>query len=1229
MTKSKRASLARRLLLGALLFAGLVTLAVVTSPWWWASAARGILAGQGITFADFESLGYSRFALRDVRFENPSASATVARLEADSPLAWLAHATFSQPGPVILTTWQVTLHNPDRTPSATPFAIDGWPGLRSRLNETLATLQRWLPEARAGSGTVTFDKQTLSVASLDWFASEGKLHIDDIAWRGQTADADLRWLAADSQLSFSATTHDEQWGASLETNDNTVIGQLRLWKQPVDLRATFPARGWIPEQAELTATRLAVPGRAVGLGELYAALPTEARLVWKDALFTVELSAEGQPAENNPAPPLRLALAGQGDTESLRIERFDISFPGTSARLMAPIVIDRDAQIRSGASQFSLDSDLEKIPGVQNLRGKITGRVLVEPDSQGEPRLTAKLEASNVTAPGLDIKNAAFEAVHTGQLLTVKNARIAFADGSEADVQGAWNWRERTLSEGKLEGDIKPAAFARWLPQSLTFSRFTVSAQAEGHWPDLKHSGKLAVTEATVGTPKSVSATAEWSGTGPTAEDASAEIKTGNSAAVLKGRVTLTETTIDSLALTLPDAPALTLARPARILWQPSLSIETLDLTGGDTRVSFAWSTLAGRAAKIDLVNIASSWLRDFLPSTWPRWQLDSGALEGRWPEGPFEGTTKVLGQVEIAPDKNARIELTAQARSTGVLIEQLLVSDENGSVLTARGGVPLIITPATAPFWKLDPAGRWSLTADTTPDSPFWTAQAEASGIKLRAPRLTARIDGSVEKPDASIELQAEEIAFDRHRLPPLSKLDARLVLDAGRIDLEKLSVLIAGQAATASGHSRINAEQWAAILHDPRQLWQGDAEATLSLPRIEISALSGFLPQAFAPTGTLSGDMTVRASGEIAGTLKLHDASTHPISPFGSFNQISGDILFSGRKAEVKSLSALASGQAVKAAGTVEFPADAPLKVDLTLAGENLPLARQTGLLIRGDLNLQVKSSADGRTTLGGEVRLHDSLFLRDVRSLIPTRGGSPSSRPPYFSVTAEPFRDWQLALTVGGDRFITLRTPLFSGVVSGRFQLSGTLFEPVAIGQATFDEGVVRLPFAALRLTNGSVRLTQADPYSPQIAINAASRTLGYDVRMELSGAVSDPSLEFSSSPPLSSEQILLMVMAGETPRSDISYSATQRATGIGVYLGKSLLSGVFGDPTAAERLTISSGENVTEGGKETYNVEYKLDNRWSLIGERDEFDDYNAGVKLRVFTSKKKKTDVAPR
>ncbi len=270
---------------------------------------------------------------------------------------------------------------------------------------------------------------------------------------------------------------------------------------------------------------------------------------------------------------------------------------------------------------------------------------------------------------------------------------------------------------------------------------------------------------------------------------------------------------------------------------------------------------------------------------------------------------------------------------------------------------------------------------------------------------------------------------------------------------------------------------------------------------------------------------------------------------------------------------------------------------------------------------MDLKVKSDDDGITTLSGDVNLHDGLFLRDVRSLIPKRGGGAASRPPYFSVTKAPYRDWRLALTVGGHRFITLRTPLLNGVVSGRFQLGGTLFEPIAIGQATFDEGTILLPFAALRLTSGSVRLTQADPYSPQLAINAASRTLGYDIRMDISGPASDPALTFSSSPSLTSEQVLLMVMAGEPPRTDVTSTTSDRATSIGIYVGKSLFSGLFGDPASTSRLSFSSGANVSRSGKETLEAEYTLTDRWSLVGERDEFDDYNVGVKLRLYTAKK--------
>jgi translocation and assembly module TamB len=87
-----------------------------------------------------------------------------------------------------------------------------------------------------------------------------------------------------------------------------------------------------------------------------------------------------------------------------------------------------------------------------------------------------------------------------------------------------------------------------------------------------------------------------------------------------------------------------------------------------------------------------------------------------------------------------------------------------------------------------------------------------------------------------------------------------------------------------------------------------------------------------------------------------------------------------------------------------------------------------------------------------------------------------------------------------------------------------------------------------------------------------------------------------------------------MPGDTAVSGIG--DRKRLTVLGAYLGRGFFGGLGGDDS--ERLTITSGEQVTQQGGETYLVEYLLGNRWSLVGEYDEFDDYNVGLKWRVFS-----------
>jgi translocation and assembly module TamB len=177
---------------------------------------------------------------------------------------------------------------------------------------------------------------------------------------------------------------------------------------------------------------------------------------------------------------------------------------------------------------------------------------------------------------------------------------------------------------------------------------------------------------------------------------------------------------------------------------------------------------------------------------------------------------------------------------------------------------------------------------------------------------------------------------------------------------------------------------------------------------------------------------------------------------------------------------------------------------------------------------------------------------------------------------------------------------------------------LREPLAIGEAKIESGQLQFPFANLRVQQGFISTTSEDPFRPTLYATAGSRTFGYDVQMTLTGPADKPIIEFSSTPPLTSEQVLLMITAGELPRRETTFSTEQRAGRLALFLGRSLLSKFTGDDGGAERLTVTSGENVTEQGKQTYALEYKINEDVSIVGEYDRFGAWNAGVKWRVYS-----------
>jgi translocation and assembly module TamB len=69
---------------------------------------------------------------------------------------------------------------------------------------------------------------------------------------------------------------------------------------------------------------------------------------------------------------------------------------------------------------------------------------------------------------------------------------------------------------------------------------------------------------------------------------------------------------------------------------------------------------------------------------------------------------------------------------------------------------------------------------------------------------------------------------------------------------------------------------------------------------------------------------------------------------------------------------------------------------------------------------------------------------------------------------------------------------------------------------------------------------------------------------------------------------------------------------------MFFGRDLLAKLGLSDQSQERLTVRSGEEISDQGRPTYHVEYKLSDRWSLVGEYDRFGDFNAGFKWRILS-----------
>jgi autotransporter translocation and assembly factor TamB len=863
------------------------------------------------------------------------------------------------------------------------------------------------------------------------------------------------------------------------------------------------------------------------------------------------------------------------------------------------------------------------------------------------PAGSLNLQARQVRVAGTPFGDADVDLKFSDEKLQVSSARLRNRN-DRVDISGSIRLRQKLLEDVRLKVAISDLAAYRgpWLP-----ALSDVSGSLQGR---LQATGDLMLPEAAADLQVENLRFNDWQ-----LEKASTKISSSGrviiieSAAATLGQQQIqfagdirrnpaaTEfgVTLKKLALIRRGSILLGLEREAsfRLFRNGRMVFDNLDLVGSVGRVSVNGRFEPDGASNL-LIGVADlkgdGWL-DLLVADRLQFQGLNARIKiaGR-PTAPsfaVEGILDNLGSPGVPMAFSGRFNLEYSQKV--FKIHQFEWQGQKGQQIELTGALPL------DPFGKhLFAEGQIALNGRTRISDAgvlgFILPWAASTGGSIQC---DLSLSGAWTHPAGRLHLAVADLKrpVDIRPLPPGPyTINSDVRIDGDRVTLELLEASSAGWKIQAKG-------LWHGVptlpdLVDPharKPKGEVDLEGSLTVsdlswipPEVEgVRRLTGRLEA----RGTLLGPLTApRAQA----TIKLSDAEFAPDFDMPSLRGLNLEAAVTPQAVNIRSLKGELGGAPFELTGSWQLAAGADAAADLRLRGKNILLYRTEGLRLRADTDLTLKGPL-ARLELSGEVAVTDGRYSKNF-GLIEgiTAAGKPNTGGGFrlFSIQKPPLRDMVFNVRLTAKEPFYIRNNLIRGSVRPDLVLTGTGEIPLLVGKVYVESTRLYLPAGRMQLETGLVRFEQADPDRPRLDLIGTATMLGYDITAVIDGPYDEPVITLSSIPPLPNEELLMLLLTGQPPKTgSVRSNSSRQGLNVAVFLGRDLISRLFGsdsdeiNESILDRFDVQVGRAVTRQGEDTIDSQFRIaddvlmdGDSLYLTGERDYFDFYNGGIKLVI-------------
>jgi translocation and assembly module TamB len=567
---------------------------------------------------------------------------------------------------------------------------------------------------------------------------------------------------------------------------------------------------------------------------------------------------------------------------------------------------------------------------------------------------------------------------------------------------------------------------------------------------------------------------------------------------------------------------------------------------------------------------------------------------------------------------------LELKADSTGSNLAYELQSKLVGAQLSASGQTSLLgdyQTQAKVTVSGLDIANVIALTA---PGS-FKGTSSIAGTVSVSGPAAKPkRMEGSAEFDDVDLKLQGVELKAAQ----PL-----RASLKDGTVTLDQIHVTGQDTDLRASGT--------AVVFGDPNP--QGG--------RIDLNA-SGSVSMALASTMNpdliSSGKVTfkVAADGRLkkpafTGDVLFQNVNLSLEGVANGLSNLNGTLVFNEDRLDVKNMTAMTGGGQLKIGGYLAYQKG--LFADLTATGDVVRV-RYNGLSATANASLRLQGQPQG-LLLSGNVLVTRFGVGADVDFAALTAAGGVQAPPDPNSL----MNKIRLEVHVTSSPQLDFQNSFAKLAGSVDLTVGGTLAVPSVLGRIQITDGSATYLGTKYELERGTIYFSNPVRIDPTIDLDATARVENYDITIGVHGTVTNLKPTYRSEPPLTEADIFNLLALGRTQEEAQLYQQQEEQIGadpttnalLGGALNATVASrvgklfgagsvkidpafiGTLGNSSAritvteplSKQMTLVFATNVNETAEQLIQVQYQLNEEYSIVATRDENDVFSVVFKIR--------------